>query len=418
MPWRLEFSARHQRAYLYNPDTRESKWPAATVGAAYDARPAAAPPPCRAMAACRRRHNMWKRQLVDAHVPRRAAVLDLACGRGGDLQKFAHRHPRRLVGYDVSALSLAEARRRATLLPKLPAEFVVADLRRPWPDDGGQLYDAATCFFALHYFCGSADTVRHFARSLRCRLRTGAPLVTIVPDVGRLRYPLPEFMEVVDLPPGDLRLGDGYRFRFGDRVPGDAVEYVVPLPVLEEIMGPWFALESVAKHAEEVPETQFYVAVVWRAVAGDRGEVEGREGGAVLDAARDGGRDHVAGVAGAASDAGDGRRDAVCPALLASPGRCHDPRVGGAHEALVLAGDPRQHLEAPHAQHESAAATEPLMHLRGAADLADGTPSQVVAPAADAGIEGGRLAGDEVVGGAPGPPGRRARRRRRGQEPA
>ena len=263
MPWRVEFSERRKRAYLYNPDTKESKWPEAS--SSYDRTPGG-PPQCRAMAACRRRHNLWKRALIDAHVARGSLVLDLACGKGGDLSKFAHRHPRRLVGYDVSTLSLAEARRRASLLPSLPVELVVVDLTsRRWPACARR-FDAATCFFALHYLCGSAAAVRQWGAQLRERLRPGAPFVAIVPDMDRLRDPLPSFMGVSGLPSGDLALGDAYHFRFGDRVPCEASEYVVPLADLAALLEPWFALESVTKHAEDVPETQFYSAVVWRAV--------------------------------------------------------------------------------------------------------------------------------------------------------
>ena len=171
MPWRVEFSERRKRLPL-QPGHQGKQ---VAGGLVVVRQPPGGPPQCRAMAACRRRHNLWKRALIDAHVARGSLVLDLACGKGGDLSKFAHRHPRRLVGYDVSTLSLAEARRRASLLPSLPVELVVVDLTsRRWPACARR-FDAATCFFALHYLCGSAAAVRQWGAQLRERLRPGAP---------------------------------------------------------------------------------------------------------------------------------------------------------------------------------------------------------------------------------------------------
>ena len=141
MPWRVGFSARRNRAYLYNPDTGESKWPVAS-GPTTPVRPGCAP--CR-QAACRRRHNLWKRRLIAPTSPREHGPRPRV-QKGSDLQSCTLR-PQRLVGYDGAPLP-----RRGTpagnLLPRLPPNSWSPTCAARGLSTG-RPFDAATCFAAM-----------------------------------------------------------------------------------------------------------------------------------------------------------------------------------------------------------------------------------------------------------------------------
>ena len=57
-------------------------------------------------------HNSRKRDLVHVCSGGTHAVLDLACGRGGDIQKWIDAKVETVVGIDISGSEVAEARAR------------------------------------------------------------------------------------------------------------------------------------------------------------------------------------------------------------------------------------------------------------------------------------------------------------------
>ena len=91
----------------------------------------------------RRALSLLARWLKDAD-QRRLALVDLACGSGAFLGNLERAFPRaRLLGVDLSAPYLAEARRRAKT-----ADLVQANAERlPFADES---LDAATCVFLFH----------------------------------------------------------------------------------------------------------------------------------------------------------------------------------------------------------------------------------------------------------------------------
>ena len=117
----------------------------------------------------RRRHNAVKRWLVGRALrclgperQRTLHVLDLGCGRGGDLAKWLKGHPgRTYVGVDASRRAIDEARRRARQMGVAhQCTFVVGDMvdvvRRnaaAWARE----FDVVACMFALHYCTGSDE---------------------------------------------------------------------------------------------------------------------------------------------------------------------------------------------------------------------------------------------------------------------
>ena len=172
----------------------------------YDRVARTAPTQCRVM---RLAHNRCKialieRALCQAGTPiEECAVLDVACGRGGDLNKL--KGCRSYVGVDSSAGALVELNRRAaeigmpvtvhhmdaSLVPVTPCNLVI-------------------CNFALHYFC---DAEKHMVALLDVVSASLAPGGVFCGTYERIRG-------------ASVEWGTEYHAVIGDCV--DAVEWRVP----------------------------------------------------------------------------------------------------------------------------------------------------------------------------------------------
>ncbi len=140
-------------------------------------------------------------------------VLDLACGKGGDLQKWAlHKNSiRKYVGVDVARGSLKEAAERATSnnqLSRLKSiSFVVADLgsdvigckskrklltwSKQSPEfsptrSGGvsptEQFDMVSIQFAIHYMMSSEERARRFMKTVGDLMSIGGILIVTTID--------------------------------------------------------------------------------------------------------------------------------------------------------------------------------------------------------------------------------------------
>uniref|UniRef100_A0A7S1Q8U2 mRNA (guanine-N(7))-methyltransferase n=1 Tax=Neobodo designis TaxID=312471 RepID=A0A7S1Q8U2_NEODS len=154
--------------------------------------------------------------------PAQLAVLDLASGRGGDLQKwlFANRvgkmagtHPvvADVWGFDISPNCVAAANARAedivSSAAKGPqrlqlgaARFEVADCfapgfwdmvasRRRRGDNDGDIpaaFDLCASFFALHYSCGTQERLTATINGVAAALRPGGLFIGTIVDANEL----------------------------------------------------------------------------------------------------------------------------------------------------------------------------------------------------------------------------------------
>ena len=124
-------------------------------------------------------HNGVKRLLIEKYAPTSGTMLDLACGRGGDLRKWPEGV--RVTGIDVSPNEIDEARKRCANLG-LHHEFAVVDVRRAVP---GQVYDGISAMFCMHYFFESEETLRGVLEFVAKSLRRGGKFFGCCPD-GRM----------------------------------------------------------------------------------------------------------------------------------------------------------------------------------------------------------------------------------------
>lgn len=127
-------------------------------------------------------HNDAKRALLSTFASQGGTLLDLACGRGGDIHKWHSLGLSAVLGLDVSVESVAEARARHANAEACSQTYTFqqADLQKPWVGD--RQYDTVTCMFALHYFFGSERDAHTILRTAAANLRPGGHFVGIVPD--------------------------------------------------------------------------------------------------------------------------------------------------------------------------------------------------------------------------------------------
>jgi hypothetical protein len=119
-------------------------------------------------------------------------IVDLACGRGGDVFKVGT-SPSRIgfyLGIDFSEAEVKDARARLNKgsfqsSSSTTFRFKVADLREPITDDDKiPRFASAMCNFALHYFCESQETLDAFFRNVDRLLSRdpGSTFFGVVPD--------------------------------------------------------------------------------------------------------------------------------------------------------------------------------------------------------------------------------------------
>ena len=125
----------------------------------------------------RRFHNMIKRNLYDRYTSNIDALLDLACGKGGDLDKWVSNNIKNVVGYDINEKSIREAKRRVLEYRNIgntSVEVHVKDLSRNVVDSlRDNKFDVVTSMFAFHYFFESSDTFNTIIKSIENNLKFG-----------------------------------------------------------------------------------------------------------------------------------------------------------------------------------------------------------------------------------------------------
>ena len=121
----------------------------------------------------------------------RLAVLDLGCGRGGDLRKWARFRLKSYVGVDGAAACIEEARERQRGLlsqgrSSLAASFHVANLlTEPAPAEDGSVDVVASMFF-LQFTFGDEGSARRGLREAARALRPGGVFCALLPDGDRV----------------------------------------------------------------------------------------------------------------------------------------------------------------------------------------------------------------------------------------
>ncbi|TFY52973.1 hypothetical protein EVJ58_g9712 [Rhodofomes roseus] len=150
-------------------------------------------------------------------------VLDMGCGKGGDLTKWAKARIKEYVGVDIAAVSVEQASQRHSSLrsgPRFSASFYALDCydhllrdRLP-PALLSRPFDVVSMQFCMHYAFESEKKVRCMLRNVSENLRPGGSFIGTIPDASQLLEKLGALPEDSK----DLSFGNSvYTIRFEER---------------------------------------------------------------------------------------------------------------------------------------------------------------------------------------------------------
>jgi len=153
-----------------------------------------------------RNFNNWiKSMLINEYLDKvrkaegfsgQVAVLDLGCGKGGDLTKWHKARVDRVVGVDIAGTSIEQAKDRYHEMKGrnrgriFPAEFHAVDCTkqraREFYKDPEIQFDLVSCQFAFHYCFESLPQAECMLRNASENLRKGGFFVGTTPDAHDL----------------------------------------------------------------------------------------------------------------------------------------------------------------------------------------------------------------------------------------
>ncbi|XP_062342519.1 mRNA cap guanine-N7 methyltransferase [Osmerus eperlanus] len=152
-----------------------------------------------------RNFNNWLKsvligEIMDKVRPnrRQVSVLDLGCGKGGDLLKWRKGHINHLVCADIAEVSVDQCRSRYDDMKKrgnphdriFSAEFIAADCTKELLSDKLQdpdmSFDVCSCQFVYHYSFETQQQADMMLRNACERLRPGGFFIGTTPDAYEL----------------------------------------------------------------------------------------------------------------------------------------------------------------------------------------------------------------------------------------
>ncbi|VDN05049.1 unnamed protein product [Thelazia callipaeda] len=193
----------------------------------------------------------------------RATVLDLCCGKGGDLLKWRVGNVAHVVATDIASVSLKQCETRYNGMKNknnqrrllFTAEFIVADATKDCLSDyyldKRIEFDLCSCQFSFHYCFESEKQARRMIQNAVERLKPGGYFIGTLPDAERIMYCIKNskdgtFMnDVLRLNYGDAEKLKNSRYRppiFGALIhfsldtQVNCPEYLVHFPVLEKLL--------------------------------------------------------------------------------------------------------------------------------------------------------------------------------------
>ncbi|XP_021415391.1 mRNA cap guanine-N7 methyltransferase [Oncorhynchus mykiss] len=160
-----------------------------------------------------RNFNNWLKSVLIGEIldtvrqsRRELSVLDLGCGKGGDLLKWRKGHISRLVCADIAAVSVEQCQVRYEYMRKrghpneriFSAEFITADCTKELLTDKlkdpKMEFDVTSCQFVYHYSFETQQQADLMLKNACERLRPGGYFIGTTPDA----YELVKRVETLD----------------------------------------------------------------------------------------------------------------------------------------------------------------------------------------------------------------------------
>lgn len=212
-------------------------------------------------------HNTIKRLLLRKYASGVDRLLDMCCGRGGDLSKWKDCRVKFVHGIDLSPGEIKEAKRRyADMHSKqgLVCEFNPSDSLGEHPLPPAKPFDVVTCMFALHYFFVSEKALQMFLSNVAKSLKTGGHFISTFPDgkqilaclANKSTLDMPQFKLAKKWSGSPKCFGSAFTFAITDTVThgGEetqgSYEYLVFFNVLTQIAAS-FGLQAVATYEDD-----------------------------------------------------------------------------------------------------------------------------------------------------------------------
>ncbi|GMR53677.1 hypothetical protein PMAYCL1PPCAC_23872, partial [Pristionchus mayeri] len=123
-------------------------------------------------------------------------ILDIACGKGGDLRKWSSARAKSVVMADIAEVSIEQAKGRYEEMRGregsrlFPAQFITLDCcdndLLPLIDPSFLPVDLVSCQFAFHYSFVNQSSARQMLRNCVSSLREGGLFIGTLPDAERI----------------------------------------------------------------------------------------------------------------------------------------------------------------------------------------------------------------------------------------
>lgn len=131
-------------------------------------------------------HNYIKRKLIIDYAKNEETLIDLCCGKGGDMHKWFNAKIKKIIGYDINKEYIEEAELRYNNFKQKNNETKITykniDLRKHIIPTEDRAVDVITCNFAFHYFFKNEDTFNNFLKSVTNNLKNNGYFIGAIFD--------------------------------------------------------------------------------------------------------------------------------------------------------------------------------------------------------------------------------------------
>lgn len=186
----------------------------------------------------RKANNMGKRSLIymaKSQFEEKVSVMDVCCGRGGDLAKWGT-GTSELYGVDISSAMLNTMQERwDNNRERYPSQLRLCrmDVREPQPPESLSKFDIVSCMFGLNYMDEGKGELTTCLQNMCKATHDTSAVILVYANHTAVRT----FQSTADCsvtPASAVDWSRGYNFRLGSLV--DAMEYEVDSAVIDSTM--------------------------------------------------------------------------------------------------------------------------------------------------------------------------------------